>query len=183
VLDCACGTGALAVGLALQGFDVDASDLSPRMVERTRRLAAERGVAVSAQVRAWEDLEPGPRYDAVFCVGNSLAHARDRVMALRAMAATLVGTLYLTSRNWERERAGGSRTEVEGPVTRVWTIPNAWDQPHHLEITVHGVRERLTFWPFTHEGLMADLAAADLKPVVSSFSTNAERYMVAARVR
>src|SRR4051794_8439696 len=60
VLDCACGTGTLAVGLALRGFAVDASDLSPAMIARTRRLAAERGVALRAEVRAWEDLEPGP---------------------------------------------------------------------------------------------------------------------------
>src|SRR5690242_20589618 len=82
VLDCACGTGWLAVGLALRGYDVDASDLSPAMVERTRRLAEERAVEVNVRECAWEDLDPGPRYAAVFCIGNSLAHARDRVRAL-----------------------------------------------------------------------------------------------------
>jgi 2-polyprenyl-3-methyl-5-hydroxy-6-metoxy-1,4-benzoquinol methylase len=35
VLDSACGIGQLAVGLALQGFDVVASDASPAMVQRT----------------------------------------------------------------------------------------------------------------------------------------------------
>ena len=35
-LDCACGTGQLAVGLALAGFDVTASDVSDAMVRRTR---------------------------------------------------------------------------------------------------------------------------------------------------
>src|SRR4051794_26606348 len=181
VLDCACGTGTLAVGLALRGFAVDASDLSPAMVERTRRLAAERAVDVDARVCAWEDLEPGRRYAAVFCVGNSLAHARDRVRALSAMAATLTGTLYVSSRNWERERAAGSRTEVEGPITRVWTIPGSWGEAHHLDISVHGVHERLTVWPFTHEQLDADLRAAGLTPALSSYSPDAGRYLVAAR--
>ena len=40
VLDCAAGTGELAVGLALRGFDVTASDASPAMIARARALAA-----------------------------------------------------------------------------------------------------------------------------------------------
>ena len=50
VLDCACGTGLLAAGLAARGFTVDASDLSPEMVARARALG------VAAEVRAWNDL-------------------------------------------------------------------------------------------------------------------------------
>src|SRR3954471_7872923 len=45
VLDCAAGTGQLAVGLALRGFDVTATDASGGMVERTRALAGAHGVA------------------------------------------------------------------------------------------------------------------------------------------
>src|SRR5262249_32980150 len=63
VLDCACGTGPLAVGLALAGFRVSASDISPEMIERTRALADARGVQVRAETRAWADLHGGP-YDA-----------------------------------------------------------------------------------------------------------------------
>ncbi len=40
VLDCAAGTGELAVGLALSGFEVAATDASEAMIERTRALAA-----------------------------------------------------------------------------------------------------------------------------------------------
>src|SRR5262245_22963207 len=89
VLDCACGIGLLAVGLALAGYAAEASDISPQMVARTRALAERHGVELPARVCAWEDLPPGPRYSAVLCVGNSLAHAQDRRAALRAMAATL----------------------------------------------------------------------------------------------
>ena len=107
VLDCACGIGLLAAGLTARGFAVAASDASPEMVARTRA----RGV--QAHVCRWEDLSGGP-YDAVLCVGNSLAHARDRRAALAGMAGVLApdGLLVVTSRNWERERAGGSRLEV-----------------------------------------------------------------------
>src|SRR5438874_5426529 len=41
-----CGTGASAVWLARQGFDVTALDLSPLAIERARRRADQAGVAV-----------------------------------------------------------------------------------------------------------------------------------------
>ena len=88
VLDCACGTGTLAVGLALRGFDVTASDASEAMVVRARALAATHGARVEASARRWEELEGGP-FDAVFCVGSSIAHARDRRAALTAMRGVL----------------------------------------------------------------------------------------------
>ena len=41
VLDCACGTGQLAVGLASLGLDVVAADASDGMVRRTEKVASE----------------------------------------------------------------------------------------------------------------------------------------------
>jgi len=92
VLDCAAGTGTLAVGLALRGHDVTATDASEAMIERTRALAAERGVEVRARVCRWEDLAAREPFDAVFCVGNALTHAAGRAgrrAALRAMTGVL----------------------------------------------------------------------------------------------
>ena len=164
MLDCACGIGLLAVGLALAGYRAEASDASEAMIERTKTCAAAHEVDVPARVCRFEDLEPGPRYAVVFCVGNSLGHARERRPALRAMAATLCpgGTVAVTTRNWERE---------------------GLEQPRYIDIEVGGVQERLTYWPFTYEALKADLEAADLTLVESTFSTNAERYLISARVR
>jgi SAM-dependent methyltransferase len=56
VLDCACGTGTLAVGLALRGCDVVATDASAAMVARTARLAAAHGAALQALVCTWEQI-------------------------------------------------------------------------------------------------------------------------------
>jgi SAM-dependent methyltransferase len=203
VLDCAAGTGTLAVGLALAGFSVDASDASPEMIRRTRALAAARGVVLRADARAWADLHGGP-YDAVLCVGNSLTHAegrRGRRTALSAMARVLRpgGLLVLTSRNWELVRARRPGLElaerlverggVLGLVVRNWTIPERWTEPHLMDtavalldgaggVTTHA--ERLTFWPFTHETLDADLRAAGLRPGESSYAPAAERYLITA---
>ncbi len=204
VLDCAAGTGTLAVGLALAGFEVTASDASPEMIARTRALADARGVDVRPHLRVWADLHGGP-YDAVLCVGNSLAHAqgrRGRRAALTAMARVLRpgGLLLVTARNWERVRAGQSGLEVGerlverdgvlGLVIRSWTLADQWTEPHLLDtavalldgegrVTTHA--ERLPFWPFPHETLDADLRASGLRPETSSWAPDADRYLVTSR--
>lgn len=209
VLDCACGTGQLAVGLARAGFAVAATDLSPAMVEATVRLARECGTPLDVRRCAWDELpEQGwpAAFDAVLCVGNSLAHAPGgdaRRAALQAMAGTLRpgGRLAVTSRTWELVRAGGSRFEVgDGLVERAggralvmhaWTVPDDWAAPHHVEIAVAVIgddggvettRERLELWPFTHDELAADLAATGLRVEDSTFDGVAGRYLVVARL-
>jgi SAM-dependent methyltransferase len=209
VLDCACGTGTLAVGMALRGHEVAATDASAAMVARTQRLAAEHGARVETAVCSWDALAGrgwASAFDVVFCVGNSLAHApgRDgRRAALRAMVAVLSpgGLLVLTSRAWEQVRAAGSRLEIgerlvernrgRGLPIYSWTIPERWDQPHAFDVAVAVLDdggavttrgERVAFWPFTEEDLREDLRAAGLES--SPASTPAEtsaRYLLTAR--
>jgi len=192
VLDCACGTGTLAVGLALAGFAVDASDASPKMVTRTRALAVLRGVDVWAEARRWEELRGGP-YDAVLCVGNSITHAAGtagRRAALSGMHRVLRadGLLAITSRTWERpQEAGEEVVERDG---RRATVRRAWrdGDPRTLEIevtlddgAVHA--EALEYWPFTHEELDEDLRASGFAPASSTWSPDVDRYLVTARAQ
>jgi|SRR5581483_11236532 len=208
VLDCAAGTGQLAVGLALQGRDVVASDASPEMVQRTAELAAEHGVAVEAITCEWAQLEPGRfggPFDAVFCVGNSLTHAGPsaaRRAALGRMASMVRdgGLLVLTSRNWELTRARASGLEIadelverrgrRGLVIYHWTIADGWDDEHFLDVAVAVLAEggkvttaaeRLSFWPFTHGELDDDLRRTGLTPESSTYRDDVERYLVTAR--
>jgi SAM-dependent methyltransferase len=194
VLDCACGTGTLAVGLALQGFEVAASDASPAMVARTQALAAEHGVAVAVATRAWQDLG-GERFDAVLCVGNSLTHAggkAGRRTALDGMRRALLdgGLLALTSRNWERPQDGGeevvARAGRRATVRRVWLPPAHSGGAHSLDLAVtlddgavHW--ERLPYWPFTYAELEEDVRAAGFEPESSTWAPDADRYLVIAR--
>jgi SAM-dependent methyltransferase len=209
VLDCAAGRGELGVGLRLKGFDVVASDASAAMIERARRLAADRGVELPLVTCSWEQLvEQGwsDSFDVVFCVGNSITHAGGRAArrsALRKMAATLRsgGLLVLTSRNWELVRDQGSGLRIgdrlverdgrRGLVVHSWTLAEDWDDPHFLDVAVAFVEEdgtvtshaeRLAFWPFGHETLDEDLRTAGLAPASSTYTANAERYLVTARL-
>lgn len=207
VLDCAAGTGQLAVGLTLRGFDVVASDASSAMVDRIRRLAVDHGVELSALTCPWERLSDqnwSNRFRVVFCVGNSLTHAAGqaaRRAALGQMASVLQpgGVLVLTSRNWELVREQGSGIRIgnrlverngrQGLVVYGWTIGDAWDDPHALDVGVALIEpdgevtnhaERLAFWPFTHLTLEEDLRAAGLSPVSSTYAPEVERYLVTA---
>lgn len=206
VLDCAAGSGQLAVGLASLGFDVVASDASAAMMERTRRLASHHDVTFDAIVCAWRDLADcvEGRFDAVFCVGNSLTHAEGRAgrrAALFEMATVCRdgGLVVVTSRNWERLRSRRPGLEVDdhltyraggaGLVVRAWTVPGAWDAPHHLDVAVVRFaqgrvgkvsRERLTFWPFTHQALHDDLRVVGFEPASSTYAPDADRYQITA---
>ena len=183
VLDCACGTGTLAVGLALRGFTLSASDASPEMVARTRALAAARGVEVDAEVRRWEELAGGP-YDAVLCVGNSLTHAEDRRAALAGMrrVAREGALLAVTSRTWERPQTGGEEVVERGG--RRAAVRYTWHEREiEIEIEVDGVlhAERLAYSPYTHQELDADLRAAGWSPETSTWTLDVDRYQVTAR--
>ena len=211
VLDCACGTGTLAVGLALRGHEVVATDASAGMVAHTQHLAAEHDARVDASVCAWADLPArgwDGAFDVVFCVGNSLPHAVGRAgrrAALHAMAGCLGdgGRLVVTSRTWEQVRAAGSRLRVADTLVErdgrrglpiyTWTIPESWEEPHSFDVAVALIgddgavqthRERFAFWPFREDELREDLREAGLEPEGRGVPADkAGRYLVSARRR
>src|SRR5207249_4230913 len=76
VLDCTCGIGTQAIGLATRGHSVHGTDLSAASVERAAREAATFGVSPTfgvADVRALERDVTG-EFDAVITCDNSLPH-------------------------------------------------------------------------------------------------------------
>ena len=207
VLDCACGTGQLAVGLAARGLDVVASDASLGMVRRTQELAHELGVPLRTLQARWDELPDhfgASTFDLVFCVGNSLGHAEGasgRSVALAAMSRLLDrgGRLVLTSRNWDLVRANGSRLDIRDRLVRRngrdavvvyrWQIEDLWDQEHSLEIavaqlgsggSVASCSERLSFWPYRYEQLEEDLRDVGLSVAATTFDADAEGYLVVA---
>ncbi|WP_344147567.1 class I SAM-dependent methyltransferase [Kribbella yunnanensis] len=207
VLDCSCGTGQLAVGLAGRGMRVVATDASEAMVRRTAELAAEFGASVQTMRANWEELpehfEDGT-FDLVFCVGNSLHHARGatgRGAALESMSRLLRpgGRLVLTSRTWELVRARGSRLDIRDRLVRRngrdavvvyrWDIAPQWDDEHHIEIAIAQVdatgsvrvrSELLSCWPYRYEELEVGLQRVGLRTETSTFDRVSENYTVVA---
>src|SRR5215471_5196728 len=76
ILDVSCGIGTQALGLAALGHAVTASDLSSGAVERARREAAQRGLAIEftvADMRRCAEVH-GSGFDIVLSADNSIPH-------------------------------------------------------------------------------------------------------------
>ena len=208
VLDCACGTGQLAVGLAGRGLDVVATDASEGMIRRTEELAGEHGVPLRTHQASWEELPDhfdASSFDLVFCVGNSLGHAEGatgRQAALSAMARLVRpgGRLVLTSRAWEVVRHRGSGLDIRDRLVRrngrdavviyYTQIAPEWEQEHHFEIAVTQVEpvgslrtcaERLSFWPYRRAELVAELEAVGLSVEATTFDPDGAGYLLVVR--
>ncbi|WP_299447201.1 class I SAM-dependent methyltransferase [uncultured Phycicoccus sp.] len=207
VLDCSCGTGQLAVGIAGRGMQVVATDASEAMVRRTAELAEEHRASVRTVWADWQELPDhfdDDTFDMVFCVGNSLHHAvgaRGRAAALESMSRLLRprGRLVLTSRTWELVRSRGSRLDVgdrlisrngrDGMVVYWWEIAPHWEDEHHIEIAIAEVAkdnsvlvhsERLSSWPYRYVDLVSELERVGLEVETSTFDPEAENYTVVA---
>lgn len=132
VLDCSCGIGTQAIGLALAGHHVVGSDLSPVAVARAAAEASARGVRVPAAVADMRRLPfRSSVFDVVVCADNSLAHlltAPDVAASLAGMRRVLRegGLLLLTLRDYDalrRTRPGATPPQVsEDPDGRVITF-------------------------------------------------------------
>lgn len=75
VLDCSCGIGTQAIGLAMRGHHVAGTDLSPRAAARAAREAAYRNLTLPTAAADMRRLPfPDGRFNTVVCADNSLPH-------------------------------------------------------------------------------------------------------------
>ncbi len=94
ILDCACGIGTQAIGLAALGYPVTASDVSDAELAEARTRAEENGVQIRfahADFRALQDVFP-ERFDVIICMDNALPHmlsAADLETAVRSIVGRL----------------------------------------------------------------------------------------------
>ena len=126
ILDCACGIGTQAIGLARLGHRVHATDLSPAAVARAEHEAATVGAALSFGVADLRTLaeQVGGAFDVVLACDNALPHLTDDDLrrAVGNMAAKLrPGGLLLASFR-DYDRLAQDRPVTEGP--RVFDGPD-----------------------------------------------------------
>lgn len=76
LLDCSCGIGTQAIGLALSGYNVHATDLSPKAVERAQKEAKRLGAKLSFGVADFRDLNQqiDGLFDVIITCDNALPH-------------------------------------------------------------------------------------------------------------
>ncbi|MFB9326354.1 class I SAM-dependent methyltransferase [Paenibacillus aurantiacus] len=108
LLDCSCGIGTQAIGLASQGFHVTGTDLSPASIARATQEAASFGVNINFGVADFRTLVqdiPGV-YDVVISADNAIPHLLtddDLGLAVSNMYAKVKkdGVLLVTMRDYD----------------------------------------------------------------------------------
>jgi glycine/sarcosine N-methyltransferase len=154
VLDCSCGIGTQAIGLALCGHDVLATDLSPASVMRARSEAAAMGASLDSGVadftRLAEQVEG--TFACVLSCDNSVAHLHDDEDLARfatGVAAKLQpgGLAVVSLRDYEALRAAKAAGHPVrfGPGRISFQIWEWADDEHSYELaqfTLRGEGER-----------------------------------------
>ena len=103
ILDCACGIGTQAIGLAQTGYMVTASDLSPIALKRAADEAEKRNVRINFKAADFLQLESEIEgtFDVVICCDNPLPHLlREDELLLAAkniFSKIKPGGLFITS--------------------------------------------------------------------------------------
>jgi len=121
ILDVACGIGTQALGLAALGHRVTASDVSAGAVERARREAAARGLAVRCSVADMRQAAAhhGEQFDLVIACDNSVPHllTDEDLLAVfgQLLACTRPGGGCLISvRDYDGEERAGVHVKPYG---------------------------------------------------------------------
>ncbi len=103
ILDCACGIGTQAIGLAKLDYSVTASDISKGELKEAEKRASARGVSVDfrqADFRKLSAAFPEP-FDLIICMDNALPHMltpEDLEQAVQSITAQLrKGGLFVAS--------------------------------------------------------------------------------------
>ncbi|MFZ0591634.1 MAG: class I SAM-dependent methyltransferase [Bryobacteraceae bacterium] len=162
ILDCACGIGTQALGLAIRGHLVVGCDISRLAIERARREASERRINAEFVVADMRDLSPvwGDGFDAVVCFDNSLPHLESYKQVCQVASEIRkklrAGGLFMASIR-DYDQLIREKPVVQGPnfysdqgkrriVHQVWDWIDDRRYTFHLYIT----RETSTGWESQH---------------------------------
>jgi glycine/sarcosine N-methyltransferase len=146
VLDCSCGIGTQAIGLAKRGYRVHGTDISARSIDRARDESRRLGARLTLEVADFRDLSSVEGdYDVVLSADNALPHLlddADLTQALHAMRAKLRpdGLLVISIRDYDKALVDRPATAppflIEGPPRRLVVRLHDWDAPDSPLYTV-----------------------------------------------
>ncbi|MFE2488264.1 class I SAM-dependent methyltransferase [Streptomyces mirabilis] len=164
VLDCSCGIGTQAIGLALAGHQVVGSDLSPVAAARAAAEAAARGSRIPVAAADMRQLPfKETSFDVVLCADNSLPHLlseQDLRASLLGMRRVLRddGLLMITVRAYDETRQ---------------TRPTA--TPPQVSETRDGQVITFQLWHWHEDGERYDLEHFQLIPAENTWHVRVRR--------
>ena len=113
VLDVSCGIGTQTLGLASRGYNITASDLSPKQIERAKEEAQLRNLSIHFSVCDMREayFHHQSQFDVVISCDNSIPHLLSDEEILKALkqikACTRIGGgCLLTVRDYDKEERG-----------------------------------------------------------------------------
>lgn len=202
ILDSACGNGVQATALALNGYNVVATDISSEMIALTNDFSKKCGIQLKTDVKAWIDLpyEYSNSFDIVFCTGNSIVHSPDAISRqnnLTALTKLLKpkGTLVIETRNWDKVIIENKKYTAYDKVSYndkdyiplyQWNL-NGMEREAKVEILLQEIssdnkvtvyESDLNFTPFTHDSLIEMMRKLNLKITRDNFDIQNDWYFV-----
>jgi SAM-dependent methyltransferase len=135
ILDATCGIGTQALGLASLGYRVTASDLSPEAVERAKREAAKRDLAIDFHVADLRTLSStfSTPFDVVISGDNSIPHLlsdEEILKAFREMHRCSRWGVLISVRDYDPAESSGTKLVPYGTRTdqgRRYAVFQVWE--------------------------------------------------------
>lgn len=202
ILDSACGNGVQATALALNGYNVAATDISSEMVKLANEFSQKHNVSISTEVKAWSELPSvfQQQFDIVFNIGNSIVHSPNAVTRENDISSLVKvlkkkGTLVIETRNWEKLVAENNRFTVYDKISYLnkeyipmyhWKL-NGLEKEAEVEILFQEIWEdnhvelhesSLSFTPFTHRSLLDTMKKLGLDITRDTFHKECDWYMI-----
>ncbi len=132
LLDCSCGIGTQAIGLALRGYKVHATDISSKEVDRAKKEAKALNATVTFGIADFRSLDKQVMgtFDVVVSCDNSIPHLltdEDLLLAAKSMKAKVnqSGLLLMSIRDYDTILEEKPRAE----------LPRVFDTPDGRRIT------------------------------------------------
>src|SRR5262249_50445259 len=107
ILDCACGIGTQAIGLAMKGYRVEGRDPSPASIGRASREAAVRGLTANFRIDDMRNLSTAALggYGAVLGMDKEIPHLRSDAAIVTTLSCVVDrlwthSVILLTQRTW-----------------------------------------------------------------------------------
>lgn len=126
IIDFACGTGNVAIGLSLDGYDVTGVDYSPDMLKVARVKAREHKAKIKFVPGDITEINLGRKCDLLLCLGNTIPHFTSKKQLEKLLKncerhLSPGGRIIFQQLNYDRMLKEGSGTfavDRDGEVAR-----------------------------------------------------------------